>query len=549
MDLSRSDELVRLARRVGVGSMVGRDDAELLGRFLEASDREAGEAAFAALVDRHAGPLTRIARRVLVDPHASEDVVQATFLVLARSASSIRIRARAGPWLRGVAIRLALRERVRRARIGRAERRAARERSEVRPASMPDPDGPALLAEVGRLDARWREPILLCDVLGLTQKEAAEQLGWPLGTLKVRHMRGRTKLADRLKRRGFGPPAAAVVLAPPLATSPSRTAEVAASAFRIARGDLLSLTPAVAHHLRSEAMRKLGFRLGSLAAVTVACGAIALAAGPWDSPPGPSLPPDPPPRPASAKRTEAVQVDDPLRSIPVPAPAALRAVLVRARFTFYDMEKFKEIEARADEAAGGRPATLNASDLPKIQEDVSWPLITGTIDHSAVVEEWKRRIGSGDDHPDRLYRRVELARRERGPGGDWSDWGPVDRQATWAELNNCPHMASEGLPGPFRPDRLADFLPFVEGYDWSATYPEAVLRQADDVAGSDFGSLTERLEQVDLLIRCFDSTAEEGKTYRYRARIVIEAPIRGPEARELPGPWSEPTEAVSITAP
>ena len=61
-------------------------DAELLGRY--AADGDA--AVFELLVRRH-GPLVfSVCRRVLGDRHAAEDCFQATFLILAKKARSVR---------------------------------------------------------------------------------------------------------------------------------------------------------------------------------------------------------------------------------------------------------------------------------------------------------------------------------------------------------------------------------------------------------------------------------------------------------------------------
>ena len=45
--------------------------------------------------------------------------------------------------------------------------------------------------ELQHLADKYRQPLLLCYLEGLTQEEAAGQLGWPRGTLKRRLERGR----------------------------------------------------------------------------------------------------------------------------------------------------------------------------------------------------------------------------------------------------------------------------------------------------------------------------------------------------------------------
>src|SRR6478672_87945 len=75
------------------------DDRHLLDRFARHRD----EAAFAALVRRHGPMVLGVCRRVLRDRHAAEDAFQATFLLLARKAGSLRQPDRLGPWLYGVA--------------------------------------------------------------------------------------------------------------------------------------------------------------------------------------------------------------------------------------------------------------------------------------------------------------------------------------------------------------------------------------------------------------------------------------------------------------
>src|SRR6266568_1552921 len=85
----------------------GRDlsDRELLERFVGARD----EAAFTVLIERHGPMVLGVCRRALPNAHDAEDACQATFLVLARKASSVRKKTSLSSWLHGVACRVAAR--------------------------------------------------------------------------------------------------------------------------------------------------------------------------------------------------------------------------------------------------------------------------------------------------------------------------------------------------------------------------------------------------------------------------------------------------------
>src|SRR5262245_46638194 len=78
-----------------------RSDAVLLQQFLDERD----ESAFQALLQRHGPMILGVCQRVTGDLHTAEDTFQATFLVLARRAGSIRKKASLGSWLFGVALR------------------------------------------------------------------------------------------------------------------------------------------------------------------------------------------------------------------------------------------------------------------------------------------------------------------------------------------------------------------------------------------------------------------------------------------------------------
>ncbi len=82
-------------------------DGELLDHFLGGD-----ETAFAALVQRHGGFVLSVCRRVLHDLHDAEDAFQATFLVLAQKAGSIRRRQLVVSWLHQVAYHIAVKARA-----------------------------------------------------------------------------------------------------------------------------------------------------------------------------------------------------------------------------------------------------------------------------------------------------------------------------------------------------------------------------------------------------------------------------------------------------
>jgi RNA polymerase sigma factor (sigma-70 family) len=186
-------------------------DAQLLHRFR--AQRE--EAAFAALVQRHGGLVWSVCRRVLGHDQDAEDAFQATFLVLARHADSVRTGEAVAAWLYRVAHRIAL-------RAGRelTKRRTRERQAEARVA--PDVDAEltwrelqAVLAEeLDRLPEKYRAPFILCCLEGKSGPEAARHLGWKVGTVTGRLTQARKQLRQRLARRGVG--LAAALTAPAL---------------------------------------------------------------------------------------------------------------------------------------------------------------------------------------------------------------------------------------------------------------------------------------------------------------------------------------------
>ena len=179
-------------------------DGQLLERFNKGPGA-GGESAFSTLVGRHGRMVFYVCRAVLRDPNDAEDAFQATFLTLARRARTLWVRDSLSPWLRQVALRTASCARAAEARRRRHERAAAGSEAQVSPETWGDDCRRILLEEVDRLPERYRLPLVLCGLEGLTREEAARSLGWPLGTLQSRLARGRERLRDRLTRYGLAP--------------------------------------------------------------------------------------------------------------------------------------------------------------------------------------------------------------------------------------------------------------------------------------------------------------------------------------------------------
>jgi RNA polymerase sigma factor (sigma-70 family) len=185
-------------------------DAQLLERFARHSDNTA----FAELVRRHGPMVWAVCRHTLTDPTDADDAFQATFLALVRSAKRIRSGAAVGGWLHGVAVRVCAK-----LRRGEARRRQREHKVACPEADQPVPESTwdellaAVHEEVQNLPDGERTAFVLCDLEGVRQPDAAERLGWKLGTLSGRLTKARQHLLQRLTRRGLTPALAAGGLA------------------------------------------------------------------------------------------------------------------------------------------------------------------------------------------------------------------------------------------------------------------------------------------------------------------------------------------------
>jgi RNA polymerase sigma factor (sigma-70 family) len=363
-------------------------DRQLLERFVARRDEEA----FAAVVRRH-GPLVRgVCRRVLPRVQDAEDAFQATFLVLARKASSGGWQESVGSWLYEVAYRLA--HKARAADL----RRQARERPLV-PVACPrqGPDaasrelGAVIDEELARLPEKYQGPLLLCYLEGHTRDEAARQLGCPLGTLKHRLERGRALLRSRLARRGITLSAGLLFagMTQPAGAGPTSLVRWIASAAMAGPGS--DDVPPAVRALAEEGIHGMSWTKAKSAAILFLV--IGLGAGVFGLP-AQKPPPMPPAVGPSLAEKPGVKKD--AAGDPLPAGALARLGTVRFRHGEWVTAMAYSPDGRTVASAAGR--TIRLWD-PATGKEVRQLLgHEEAVDHLAFSPDGKTLASGGEDN-------------------------------------------------------------------------------------------------------------------------------------------------------
>jgi RNA polymerase sigma factor (sigma-70 family) len=266
-------------------------DAELLERF----GCDGDESAFEAVVERYGPMVMGACRRVLGDAQEAEDAFQATFLLLVRRARALKRPDLLGNWLYGAALRIARKARA------RAARRAEREQAvPTTPPPAPDPMLEAswrelclrLDEELQGLPGKYRAPLVLCYLEGLTNEEAARRLGWPSGSISYRLARGRELLRQRLSRRFPAAPSSLFAIPVIWAANSEVATELVAAVVRLGSALLRGTRDAAAAVApgTSAAAARSGRVVKLLLAVVPAVVAAALLARAWATGPAPAAP-------------------------------------------------------------------------------------------------------------------------------------------------------------------------------------------------------------------------------------------------------------------
>lgn len=272
--------LRRMIRHEPVGRVT--PDHELLCRYA-AGD----ESAFTALVGRHGVMVREACRQILRDHHLAEEALQATFVVLARKASSLSRPGGVGGWLLVVARRIATRARKREA--GRCERDRVGDEAVTHVDPSVGSEAQAewrellgiLWEELGMMSAKYRDPLLACYIRDRTHDEAAAELGVSESTLRRRLRRGRELLRARLTVRGVCPAVGLFVPWALLAVPSRLPAGEVNAVLRVVLTTPTALAPAIHDLVLGEALMPripkktvaiVGGLLGCVAGAVVAVG-------------------------------------------------------------------------------------------------------------------------------------------------------------------------------------------------------------------------------------------------------------------------------------
>lgn len=178
--------------------------------------RAGREDAFELLVQSYAGRMRATALRILHDPSEADDALQDAFLSAFKSLARFEGRAGLGTWLQRIQINAALMKLRAKKPVEEAEIDELLPRflglgihAEPRSCWGEPPDDPVareelcthVRAAIQGLPEKFRIPVLLRDIEGLSNEELANHLGISVNAAKIRVHRGRQALRALLEPR------------------------------------------------------------------------------------------------------------------------------------------------------------------------------------------------------------------------------------------------------------------------------------------------------------------------------------------------------------
>lgn len=184
-----------------------RENQDAAEREIVSAAQLGDRSAFDRLVRRHKAPLYRFVRRYVGDADDAYDILQDAFvsawLALRRFDSNLSV----GAWLRAIALNKCRDHSRRRAVRRRFLALFATESTSARPSDTDSTAGAEppesrylrqLDEAIATLPRRYKEPLLLTLIAGLTHRQAAEQLGTTAKAVEMRVRRAKKRLSETL---------------------------------------------------------------------------------------------------------------------------------------------------------------------------------------------------------------------------------------------------------------------------------------------------------------------------------------------------------------
>ena len=168
------------------------DDTELVKKA-----QKGDQAAFDALLRRHYNQVYAICRRLAGNEADALDATQEALITLVRRIDRFDGRSKFTTWMHRVVVNACLDELRRR---GRRPVPAAVEEQPLTAVERPVADSVVdrldIESALAQLPETFRVPLVLCDQLGMSYEEIAQEMDIPPGTVRSRISRGRRRLAE-----------------------------------------------------------------------------------------------------------------------------------------------------------------------------------------------------------------------------------------------------------------------------------------------------------------------------------------------------------------